>query len=51
MLKDYQNKQLKKEEVKEKSIFNFPEYGVSIEADTYEEALKKLEDIIKTNNK
>jgi hypothetical protein len=42
MIKDYKNKQLLNTE-KEKNIFNFPEYGVSIEAETYEKALQIIE--------
>lgn len=47
MINKAQNKQITAEETKQK--FFFPEFGVSIEADTQEEAVEKLEEIKKIN--
>jgi hypothetical protein len=48
MINKAQNKQITANDTKQK--FLFPEFGVTIEADSQEEALEKLEEI-KNNNK
>jgi hypothetical protein len=49
MLKDYQTKDVSNEDASEpiKQKFNFPQYGITVEADTLEEAQEKLNKLIK----
>jgi hypothetical protein len=54
MIKDTQNKMINESENKEVSTLQdyvFPDHGVTVQATSHDEAVKKLEEIINKNKK